>query len=313
MRTPLVSGHEASDIQHQVSRLLRDLDDPEPPLSLEMVRDWLELDLQYYSTDDHTFVRDVVHKLKVAGKQILRRPTLLLDAIRKASLRALWLPDRKRILIDEELPKLKHRWAEGHEIGHVLIPWHAEFLLGDSEAELSRSCYAQIEAEANFACGQLLFLQDRFVEEANSLPLKFDSVKTLKGRFGNTQTSTLWRLVEEYRGAKALVGIISVHPRRHDDEFDPDEPCRYVIESRKFRSQFTGVSEIELFRAMQGYCGWQRGGPLGTDEVVLRDDNGHDHIFRFETFFNGYEALTIGVQLRKLSTSTSKVRARPAS
>ena len=45
---------------------------------------------------------------------------ILGQAIRKLDLRALFLMDQDRILIDQELHHAKHRWAEGHEIGHKL-------------------------------------------------------------------------------------------------------------------------------------------------------------------------------------------------
>lgn len=300
MKNPLVSGFEAKEIDAQVAKLLRDLGNPEPPLRLEVVRDRLQLDLQYYSSTDHSFVRDTVHAVKVAGKQILRRPSILIDAIKQASLRALLLPDRKRILIDSELPKLKHRWAEGHEIGHDLTPWHKEYLLGDSEDELSPACHATIEAEANYACGQLLFLQERFVDEMMSLSLTIDSVNYLADLFGNTRTSTLWRLVEQYRGSKPIVGIVSCHPIRLEKDFDAKQPCRHVIQSPVFRQRFSNVTEIELFSGVQSYCGSQSGGPLGDGEVLLRDDNGAKHVFQFETFHFFHYALTMGVHAGKL-------------
>ena len=42
------------------------------------------------------------------------------------------------------------------------------------------------------------------------------------------------------------------------------------------------------------YCGSQSGGSLGASGVYLWDANGERHIFAFETFFNRYEALTLG-------------------
>lgn len=321
MKNPLVTSHEAREITEQVSKLLRDVGNPEPPLSLQIVRDRLELDLQYYSSTDHSFVRDTVHAIKVAGKQILKRPALMIDAILAFDLRAFWLPDSKRVLIDQDLHPLKHRWAEVHEIAHSIIPWHTEYLLGDGDTELSPACYATIEAEANYGCGQMLFLQNRFVEEAMSLPATLDSLKQLKQRFGNTHTSTLWRMVEEYRGAEPVVGIVSVHPIRLSDDFNPSEPCRYVIQSAKFREQFAKITEGELFEAMQSYCGGQGGGPLGTDQIVLTDDNGQQHEFLFETFCfrykkpdqsQGFQALTLGVHQRKLSTGVTKRGKRSA-
>ncbi|NCC62348.1 MAG: hypothetical protein EOM12_15720, partial [Verrucomicrobiae bacterium] len=106
------------DIDNRVERVLRGLGNPEPPLRLEDVRELLKLDLAFYSAQDPGITREVISKIRVATIQIYERPTLLIDAICKLSLKALYLPDRKRILIDRDLPQKKHRWNEGHEIGH---------------------------------------------------------------------------------------------------------------------------------------------------------------------------------------------------
>ena len=124
MRNTLLSIRTARDIDAQIDKILRDLGDPEPPLSLDLVRELLRLDRNYYSSTDDGVLREVSHRLLVAGKQILARPTILFDAIRKFELKALFLPDRKRILIDSTLPDAKQRWSEAHEIGHSVIPWH---------------------------------------------------------------------------------------------------------------------------------------------------------------------------------------------
>lgn len=109
MKNIVVDGHEAHDIDTQVSKIIRGLGNPEPPLSLDDLREHLKLDRQFYSSSDQSFVSEVVSRVRVAGKQILKRPTLLVDAIKKAKLSALWIPDKKRILLDKELPLLKHR------------------------------------------------------------------------------------------------------------------------------------------------------------------------------------------------------------
>ena len=137
MKNILVDEYEVQDIEEQVSKILRGLGNPEPPLSLDDVRELLRLDRRFYSGSDQSAVREVVSRMMVAGKQIVKRPTILFDAIQKAKLSALWLPDKKRILIDESLPKLKHRWHEAHEIGHSVIPWHENLLLGDNEFSLN--------------------------------------------------------------------------------------------------------------------------------------------------------------------------------
>jgi Zn-dependent peptidase ImmA (M78 family) len=159
MKNLVVDGYEARDIDAQVTKIIRGLGNPEPPISLDDLRQLLDLDRQFYSSDDQTFVSEIVSRIKVAGKQILKRPTILIDAIKKAKLSALWIPDKKRILLDQNLPILKHRWNEAHEIGHSIIPWHREFLHGDNKSTLHPECHQQIEAEANFAAGRLLLSQ----------------------------------------------------------------------------------------------------------------------------------------------------------
>lgn len=115
-----VGAYEADDIRKIVDRLLRDLGNPEPPLDLAQVRALFELNLRYYSTADPGFLQEVTHHLSMAGRQLLKEPTRLFDAVRKSGLTALWLPKSKSILIDQAVPKPKHRWMEGHEIGHSL-------------------------------------------------------------------------------------------------------------------------------------------------------------------------------------------------
>lgn len=126
MKNVFLRDRTARDINDLVAKVLRDLGHPDPPLNLEMVRDLLRLDRQYYSSTEDGVLREVAHRLTIAGRQVLARPALLLDAIKKFDLRALFLPDGKRILIDRNLPDAKQRWSEGHEIGHSIIPWHLD-------------------------------------------------------------------------------------------------------------------------------------------------------------------------------------------
>jgi Zn-dependent peptidase ImmA (M78 family) len=189
MKNCTVGEYEKRDIQQQVDKVLRGLGNPEPPLDLREVRELLKLDLEFYSNADDDVVKEIVSRVKIGLKQIVWRPTILWDVIKKASLSALWVPDRKRILLDATTPKLKHRWFEGHETLHSIIPWHEQFLYGDTAKELNPACEEAIEAEANYGAGQLLFLRDRFAHEAKDMPMTIATIKTLAKRFGNTITS----------------------------------------------------------------------------------------------------------------------------
>jgi len=298
VRNILLSRPTASDIESQVNKVLRGLGNPEPPLKLDDVRELLRLDLGYYSTRNDSFVREKISRLAVAGAQIIDRPTIIFDAIRKFDLRALYLPDRRRILLDESQPTAKQRWNEAHEIGHSILPWHADLMLGDHEQSLTPGCHAQIEAEANYTAGQLLFLQDRFLTAANDSSPTLDAVRALKGGFGNTYTTTFWRFIEGAHTSVPMIGMIGPHPRRPPAKLNANEPFRYVIESPAFVATFNSVGAAELYGAVSSYCSGQRAGPLGSAEVVLTDKNGESHVFHFETFCNTYDCLTLAVHRR---------------
>lgn len=305
-KSPVLRPRTAQDIDGRIDRVLRGLGNPEPPLSLDQVRELLKLDRAFYTADDPTIVREVISRIRVATIQIAHRPMLLVDAIKKWSLQALYVPDRRRILLDASLPAKTHRWNEAHEIGHSLIPWHDDVMHGDNRHTLRPQCHEQIEAEANFAAGRLLFLRERFAAEARDLPPELSSVQSLHAAFGNTLSSTLWRFVETIGVDRPVVGLITSHPHvsRRPHDFNVAAACRHCIQSAEFAARFSLISEQTLFSRVASYCGAQSGGRLGAADVILSDDNGVQHVFSFETFFIRYkppalgEALTLGVYSR---------------
>ena len=299
----ILSARTARDIDSRIERILQDLGNPEPPLKLTTVRELLRLDFGYYSINNPGLLQETAHKIRLAGKQILMRPTLLIDAVRKFDLKALYIPDQKRILLDQDEPRLKHRWNEGHEITHSVLPWHEGAMLGDDINTLIPSCHAQLENEANYGTGKLLFLRDRFAEEAIDLEHTISSVNGLADNFGNTRTSTFWRCVETWGARVPILGLITGHPHpfMRKDDFDELNPCRHFIQSPAFAQQFSNVKEKDVFDEVVSYCSSNKGGPLGGDEVILVDDNGDSHLFSFETFSFHHNILTLAIYLRPYS------------
>jgi len=280
----------AKSIDGHVDRVLKDLGHPEPPLCLADVRELLRLDLQHYSSTNVTWLQEKIHQLRVAGKQVLARPWLMLDVVRKLDLKALVIPDRKRILVDAEQPPPKQRWNETHEIIHDLLPWHDGVAFGDKQRTLSLSCHAQIECEANYGAGRLLFLGQRFRDElADAGAVDFDTVKQLKKAFGNSLTTTLWRIVEN-SDAPAL-GLVTIHP--HSSPAPGESPVRYFIRSAQFATRFPAVNELSLFAKMRTFC-WGTRGPIGSGDIILTDGRGQQHVFRLECFHNHHDTLTLG-------------------
>jgi hypothetical protein len=301
MKNLLLQPSIRQKIDRRVDKILRDLGNPEPPLRLEEVRELLRLHVSFYQTDSDGLMRRAIHNLVMAGKQILARPCILLDVVRKRGIKALVVPDRKRILIDETLHKAKHRWAEGHETIHTILEWHEPVLHGDNEVTMKQSCLDKVEAEANYGSGQLLFLRERFAAEALDSAPSVELVKGLAKSFKNTHASTLWRLVETAGRQRPMLGVMHYHPaaRFSSDKNDPSNPCRHFIRSDAFASMFSATTELSVFRSISDYIEPKKGGPVGGDTVLLVDDNGVPHEFSFETFNFGHECLTLAVHLRK--------------
>ncbi|MDI3467794.1 MAG: hypothetical protein OJF50_006615 [Nitrospira sp.] len=286
----------AADIDAQVSKILRDLGNPEPPLHLEHVRELLKLDRDYYSvTDDGLFTR-WIHSLKLAGKQIAKRPGFLKDFIKNFRLDALALFDEKRILISKDLPEPKQRWAEAHEIGHLITPWHGPISLGDDKYTLNADCREIMEAEANYGASRLLFLRDKFKSHALSSEPTLSYVNKLKKLYGNTITTTLYSFIE-MQDVPAF-GLITGHPKKPDTDFDPANPCRHFITSPIFEAQFGHITDVHLYSILQGYCTYGKW-DLGRTETILSNTRKEPHVFSMETIFNTYDALTLGVLLRR--------------
>jgi hypothetical protein len=311
MKNRQIGVCEKKQIDKAVSRLLTDLRGVELPLNLANVRGQLNLDLEYYSSRDPSRVKQIVHSIKMAGKELLDGKNILGRMIAKFGLKGMLFWDQNRILIDQDLHQAKHRWTQGHEIGHKLLFWHKHYLLGDSKNELSLDCHATIEAEANYAAGQLLFHQGLFVEEMMSRPVSIVTLKYLTARFGNSNASTFWRMVEEYRGVKSIVGIVSEHPHRLPDDFDFAAPCRYTIQSPFFRARFSRTTEALLFERISSYCDKRSGGPIGSATLPLIDDNGDAFEFKFESFcFRFANGASQGFQVLTLGIENSKMRSR---
>lgn len=287
MRNFYLDEQTARDINARSDRILRELGNPQE-VKLAEIRELLKLDLHYYTTDDPGFLQEITHKLKVGAKQIIKRPSILIDVVKKFDLKALFVPDKKRILIDSSLPDLKKRWSESHEISHSLIPWHADYMLGDNKTTLSPSCHEAIEAEANYCAGRLLFPAHSFNSYFQASTLSIDHIRSIAKAFGNTITTTFWRCIES--SDELVFGTTGQHPR-YTEVGKPD--VEYFIRSKQFEIKFSNVTEQEIFEAMKSYCNYRKTGPLGSGEIVLADETGNLHVFLAETFSIKHYVLTL--------------------
>lgn len=272
MRNCFLDELTARDIDTLVAKILRGLGNPDPPLVLDDVRALQELDRHYYSSVDDGPLQEFVSRAYIGAKQVFSRPTLILEVVRTRSLKAIYLPDRKRVLIDSSQPRLKWRWSEAHEIIHDGVPWHQDAMFGDPEYTLSPACSDQIEAEANYGAGRLLFFQDQFRDFVRATEPTFELVKAATKRYGNTMTSSLWRLVEAL-DIPAL-GLVGPHPRGGTQRSTESQECRYFIRSRSFMERISNVTEQSASAVLSNNSSYRRGGPIAVNEVILVDDRG---------------------------------------
>lgn len=286
-----LSEQTVTAVNARVDKILKDLGNPEPPISLEQARRLLKLDLRYYSTADSSWLCEKIHQLKVAGKQVLSEPSTILAVTKSLGLKGVLLVDRRRILLDTDEPKPKLRWNEAHEITHDILPWHEGIAHGDPLTTLSPSCHEQIEAEANYGAGRLLFCGGTFRDVVRSSELRFPLVQSLSKQFGNTMTTTLWRVTEASN--RAAFAIVGAHP--NDVSGDPEADVRYFIRSPLFAAEHARANVPGIFEAVCSQCHGTRG-PIGSGSFLMEDDNGASRHFVFETFWNGHDALTLGVR-----------------
>lgn len=182
-----------------------------------------------------------------------------------------------------------------HEISHSFIPWHSEFLLGDTEITLAPDCHEMIEAEANFGAGRMLFLGDRFSIEAKDYQPSFKSVQALKDRFGNTLTSTFWRFIEDRAPLEPTFGLISTHPNHADiGPTANGSGVHYFIKSAAFRQMFPAVTAAHLFELIRPNTSWRRRGPVVEGTASLIDGGGSVRTFVLDGFCNTHQVLTLG-------------------
>ncbi|HAS88079.1 MAG TPA: DUF955 domain-containing protein [Desulfovibrio sp.] len=293
MKNIILDANTISDIDKSVHKILRGLGNPEPPLDLSTVLDLLNLDKQYYTNNDDGLLSEVINRLTVAGKQILQHPDSLWNAIRNFDLKALYIPEQKRIYIDGDLHKIKHRWNEAHEIAHEIIPWHTDILLGDDKYTLSNACHAQIEAEANYGAGRLLFLGKHFESAANDYDTRFKSILDLHNLYNNSITTTFWRFIECTHTESKMFGMISEHPYYPKSPIDPSAPCEYFIQSQSFADEFS-ADIINIYKQIESCCSYRRQQIIGEGIIQIENTNGQVHDFSIEIFCNYYQALTLG-------------------
>ena len=134
----------------------------------------------------------------------------------------------------------------------------------------------------------------------------------LAKRYGNTITSTLWRIVEDRDPDTPVFGMVTIHPRHPTiGANDSGDSVRYFIRSLAFRQQFPNFSSAEAFSVLSRHASWKKSGPIMDIQHAFHDVNGEVFEFRIESFSNSHALLTYGVLLFEPGSDQSPFHFNP--
>jgi hypothetical protein len=200
------------------------------------------------------------------------------------------------VATDSSLSHVRERFSVLHEVAHYVLPNHQyEFFLCDKAALAGRSNLV-LEMEASELAADLLFQGDRFTLEANSLPIKAATIKSLAAKYNASFESTARRLVE-----KSVRPCMLISFRRTDDgsRIDLDAPPvwreRYCVASVSFGARFFTAIEGAVPPAIA--LELMRPGRDIADGVVVESEfeirKGEKARFHTEFFYNKYNIFAI--------------------
>jgi Zn-dependent peptidase ImmA (M78 family) len=285
MHSVVVPSSEADIIAARIQRLLKEIGNPDPPIDLAQARLIQKLDLRYYSIDSPDLIDRFTHRLRVAGN-LFTNFALVKEAVSTMGLKALLVPSKRRILIDDAMPNIKKRWAEAHEITHDLLDWHQDFMFGDSQLELSPGCQEMMEAEANYGAGQLVYPDYFFNDFVTGRSISIETARDLKDATGNSLASACWRLAEQ--SAKPAFLLVC-----------EKGVAKYLTPSRTFHARFSRFSVADFLALVKVKTRFYGKGPLGSFVTTIEDDDARPNEFEVEAFSNTYSVLIMGVATQR--------------
>jgi hypothetical protein len=299
----LIDTNTAYEIDRVVEKTLKYAGLKEPPILVEDLLRYLDLDRQFYDLENPNFLERVIHSIRVKkhrliveGKKFLPHKDNLVKTLRKLKFSAFWFPDQDRICIDASLPTPKQTWASFHDTVHRLLEWHRSYFIGDTLNSLDPTYQETLEAEANYGASALMFGGQIFTVEALEYEPCWKSVTKLKNRYNQSYATTLRRFVCFSHDIPMAAIISTPWWNEPSSMFSADAQegfCRHFVPSKLFWEQFSSSCKDVIMEKINEHTIPHRGGPVGSFEMLLPDVNGNLHFFDAESFFNTHDVLTL--------------------
>jgi hypothetical protein len=279
------------EIDKIVETILKEAGLGDPPIQIGVILEHLKLNRQFYSLDDPNLLQRIAHRLQIGKRKIVN---IVREKIRLA---AVWLPDEKRILIDESQPKQKQLWASFHDTIHSVLPWHRDFFLGDTAQSLEHDYQDMLESEANYGASGLMFGGKVFTAQALDTTPCWQSIEQLIKVHQKSYVTTFRRYVEHSHD-RALAGLVST-PWWMEKPEDQITRCRHFIQSPRFRKEFPQVSADHLLQLVNRKTRPRKWGIAGEFTTALESNRGESREFFVEAFFSRHYLLTLFVDIKK--------------
>lgn len=159
-------------------------------------------------------VQRFLKSLNVQGRAIFQSSFQKLRGIADLRERAVYVPS-------DTAPR--KRFADGHELGHQILPWHNVLGNGgprfykDDDYSLSPRVSELFDIEANLFSSEIIFQGRDFTRRARDYQPSFDAAFLLADLHGASRQATLRRYVQEQDEVLALVSYL---------------PSKYYVDAR---------------------------------------------------------------------------------
>lgn len=158
-----------------------------------------------HETDPEGVVQRFLKSLNEQGRSLFQFSLQKIRGIADLRGQAVYVPT-------DTVPR--QRFAEGHELGHQLIPWHnvgrrsGSRFYHDTEYTLSPNVRELFDIEANLFSSEIIFQGRDFTRRARDFKPSFDAVFMLADTYAASRQATLRRYVQEQDEILAAVSYL---------------------------------------------------------------------------------------------------------
>lgn len=239
-------------------------------------------------TDPDGVVQRFLKSLNEQGRAFFQFSLQKIRGIADLRERAVYVPT-------DTIPR--KRFADGHELGHQLIPWHHVAQKGgsrfyhDTEYTLSPNVRELFDIEANLFSSEVIFQGRDFTRHARDYKPSFDAVFMLADTYAASRQATLRRYVQEQ---DEILAAVSYLPSKYQISADGASTLRapILLGSPRFIQKY---SDIQLPLELDATHPWAQVRRLGqmSDGPIDLFSGGSSVRFWWQAWWNSYALLIL--------------------